>query len=325
MMRVYLPAAAARRIGFAVRRSACSGHRMKHLALAVALFSLAACATAPAVAQSAACLPAAGYDRAGLDALKAAEWALPDDARRNALARALTACLGSPDPTLRDGIVFEGLQHWLRAKQLAPETMRALAADLEAQLTAADPQGFRQPFAALVLSEVARADRVEPYLDSASRQRLLDASIGYFSQVRDYRGFDEREGWRHGVAHGADLMLQLSLNPALGKADLERISAAIAAQVAPNEHFYIYGEPERLARPIIFMSQRGLISEAEWTRWLAQFPTAGENMFASQAGLARRHNVNAFLYSVWLNAKLSESAADDVLLPGAEAAIRVMP
>ncbi|MDZ4692593.1 DUF2785 domain-containing protein [Terricaulis sp.] len=296
---------------------------MKRLAVAAALLALAACATAPALAQSA-CQPA-GYSRAQLDALKAAEWALPDDTARNRLALALTSCLGSPDPTLRDGIAFEGLQHWLRARQLTPETMRMLAADLQTQLGAPDAQGFRQPFGALVLSEVARADRVEPYLDASTRTRLLDASLAYFTSVRDYRGFDAREGWRHGVAHGADLMLQLSLNPAFGKPELERILDAIAGQVAPDEHFYIYGESERLARPIIFMAQRGLISEEEWTRWFAHFPTAGENMFASQAGLARRHNVNAFLQTIWLNARLSESTADDVLLPGAEAAIRAMP
>jgi hypothetical protein len=297
---------------------------MRNIAAAAAFATLAACATPQAHAQS--CLPAAGYDRAGLDALKAAQWAVPDDAPRNALARALTACLGDPDPSLRDGIVFEALQHWLRAKQLTPATMRALAADLESQLTAADPQGFRRPFAALVLSEVARADRVEPYLDATARTRLLDGSLAYFASVRDYRGFDEREGWRHGVAHSADLMLQLSLNPALGKPELERIIAAIAGQVSPHEHFYIYGEPERLARPVIFMAQRGLISEEEWTLWFAQFiPAQSENLFASQAGLARRHNVGAFLSAVWLNAKLSETTADDVLLPGAEAAIRAMP
>ena len=297
---------------------------MKRLIVIAAAVALTACATPQAHAQS--CLPAAGYDRPELDALKTAQWALPDDGARNRLARALTACVGSPDPTLRDGIVFEGLQHWLRAKQLTPDTMRALAADPEAQLTAPDPQGFRQPFAALMLSEVARADRIEAYLDPAARTRLLDSALAYFTSVRDYRGFDEREGWRHGVAHGADLMLQLSLNPAFGKPELDRVMAAIAGQVAPSGHFYIYGEPERLARPVIFMAQRGLISEDEWTRWFAQFaPAQNENLFASQAGLARRHNVKAFLYAVWLNARLSESAADDVLLPGTEAAIRATP
>ena len=296
---------------------------MKYLALAAA-FALAACATAPAQAQSQ--CPPAGFTRAELEALKAADWALPDDARRNDLARALAACVASPDPALRDGIAFEGLQHWLRARQLSDATMLALADDLQARLTAPEGAGFERPFAALVLSEVARADRVQAYLSAERRARLLDAAVAYAGDVRDYRGFDEGEGWRHGVAHGADLLLQLSLNPALGKPQLERIRDAIARQVAPDAHFYIYGESERLARPIIFMAQRGLISEEEWTRWFAQFPPPqGENLFASQAGLARRHNVNAFLQSVWLNARVSQNTADDVLLPGAEAALRAMP
>ncbi len=94
--------------------------------------------------------------------------------------------------------------------------------------------------------------------------------------------------------------------------------------MAPEGHFYIYGESERLARPILFMAQRGLITEAEWTGWFARFP-GRENAFASQAGLAWRHNTNAFLQTVWLNAKLSQSTEDDVLLAGAEAALRAMP
>jgi len=298
---------------------------MKRIASAL-LLALSACATVPAEAQTQSCLPAAGYDRAGLDAVKAADWAVADDGARNALARALVAnCLGSPDPTLRDGIVFEGLAHWLRARQLTPATMRALAVDLEAQLAAPDPQGFRAPFAALVLSEVVRADRIEPYLDPAMRTRLLNSSIAYLTNVRDYRGFDEREGWRHGVAHSADVMLQFAVNPAIGKPELERIRDAIGSQVSPDGHFYIYGESERLARPIIYAAQRGLISEAEWTQWFAQLPGGDASMFSSQAGLARRHNMNTFLQIVWLNARLSETTADDVLLPGAEAALRAMP
>jgi hypothetical protein len=127
------------------------------------------------------------------------------------------------------------------------------------------------------------------------------------------------------VAHGADLMLQLGLNPAFGKTELSRIRDAVASQLAPEGHFYIYGEPGRLARPIIYMAQRGVFTEEEWTAWFAALPAVDESAFSTQAGLARRHNMTDFLQTVWLNARLSESAADDVLLPGAEAALRAMP
>jgi hypothetical protein len=279
----------------------------------------------PARADTGAC-PPAGYDRARLEALKQAGWELDSADERNRLARALTGCLASPDPVLRDRVAFEALAHWLRARLLGDATMLALADDLEPRLAAPEGAGLERPFAALALSEVARADRVQAFLTPARRARLLEASIAYFSAVRDYRGFDEIEGWRHGVAHGADLLLQLSLNAALGKPQLERIRDAIAGQVSPPGHFYVYGEPERLARPIIYMAQRGLIPESEWTRWFAQFqPARDADLFSSQAGLAQRHNVNAFLQSVWINARLSEDEADDALLPGSEAALRALP
>lgn len=294
---------------------------MKQLVFAAALL-MSACATAEA--QTPSC-PPAGYDRARLEAIKANGWAVASDRERNRLARALTACLASPDPTIRDGIAFEAYAHWLRGRQLSVETMRALADDLDARLGADDPNGFERPFAALVLSEVVRADRIEAYLDAGVRARVLDDSLLYFTSVRDYRGFDAAEGWRHGVAHGADVLLQLSLNPAFDADELKRIADAIATQVAPDAHFYIYGESERLARPIVFMAQRGLISEADWTRYFAQFASAGENPYGSQAGLARMHNIKAFLQVVFLNARLSENDADDALLPGVEAALRALP
>ncbi len=302
---------------------------MKHIAFATLLL-LSACATAPTDTEAqAACAPA-GFTRAELDALKASQWSIADEAARNAFARALTACLGSPDPSLRDGLAFEGLQHLLRNRQLSNETMLALADDLEARLIAPEGQGFERPFAALVLSEVARADRIEAYLTPERRARLLDASIRYLTNVQDYRGFDRREGWRHGVAHGSDLMLQLVLNPALGKPELTSIRDAIASRIAPQEHSYIYGESERLARPILYMAQRGLFSEAEWTAWFSEISGPGElgswdNAFASQAGLARRHNLNSFIAAIYLNAKIGDNAAFAPLLPGAEAALRAMP
>jgi hypothetical protein len=295
---------------------------MRHAFFAALL--LAACATAPEPAQ-AQCLPAAGFSRADLDALKAAEWQLPDEARRNALARALTACLGDPDPTLRDGIAFEAYAHWLRGRQLSNETMLWLADDLERRLTAPEGPGFERPFAVLVLSEVARADRIEAYLTPERRAQLVNAATAYFSSVRDYRGFDEREGWRHGVAHGADLLLQLALNPALGRPELTQLRDAIATQLAPEGHSYTYGESERMMRPIIFIAQRGVFTPEEWQEWLVRETVVSADAFTSQPGLSRRHNMMVFLSLLYMQANLSANEADNALLPGAQAALRALP
>jgi hypothetical protein len=295
---------------------------MRRILLAAAL--LAAAAAAPDALAREHC-PPAGYNRVRLEALRTANFEIADSQEREAFARALTPCLASPDPYLRDQITFEALSHMLRGRQLSVSTQTALINDVLPRLESEDRRGFERPFAALVLSELVRAERLNPHFTDDMRADVFERSLAYFRGVRDYRGFNAREGWRHGVAHGADLMVQLAVSENTGREDLLRIRDAIGEQVAPEGHFYIYGESERLARPILFMAQRGLITEEEWTPWFARLVPGGDSVFSSQAGLARRHNANAFLQAIYLNVRLSENADDDVLLAGAEAALRAMP
>ena len=303
---------------------------MKQLLPIAALLALTACATAPADAQSPVCRPA-GYDRARLDALKADEWTIADDAARNALALGLAECLGDPDTTIRDGIAFEGLQHYMRNNLLTRETLASLNTNLQAKFTAPDPQGFQRPFAALVLADVARTDRVAPWMSAAQRAQLIDTSIAYMRGINDYRGFTPGEGYRHAVAHTADLMLQLVLNPAIGKPDLIRIRDAIATQIAPAGHSYIHGESERLAAPILYMATRNVFDEAEWTAWFAQISGPGplgaswDGWWQSEQGLTRKHNLMTFLNVVQTNLSLSQNAAFTPMRPGVEAAVRALP
>jgi hypothetical protein len=264
--------------------------------------------------------PPPGTTRASLAELKQTGFALEDDARRNQLAVGLLACTGDPDPAIRDGVVYEGLATWLRGQRLASETIDALYTRLLDQLRAADdPDGFRKPFAALLLAEVARTDRIEPAFSAARREELVQAAAGYLREVRDYRGFSETEGWRHGVAHGSDLVLQLVLNPAIDPDQVRLLLAAIAAQVAPpGEVFYVYGEPERLARAAFYAHRRGDLAPSDWATWLQDISdpaplAAWSDAYSSQSGLARRHNVLAFLQALYLGASATGDEQGEAL------------
>ena len=271
--------------------------------------------------------PPAGWDRARLDALKARGFEISDVSVREAFARGITACLGSADPALRDGIAFEALAHMLREKQLGDATKVALVKDLVAKLGEADPLGVRQPFAALALSEVARADRIEVFLTEDELVKLLVEAQHWFINISDYRGFSEAEGWRHAVAHGSDLLMQLALNPGVDREGLKLIVSAVGVQVAPKGHAYVHGESERLARPILFAAGRGVMSEKEWSGWLMKLATPADpdKVFASEEGLAWRHNVMGFLQALYMNVVAGSDPKDDVLRPGLEAALKAMP
>ncbi len=261
--------------------------------------------------------PPPGWPLADLERLKANQWKLADDTQRQALAVALMPCLGHADPALRDGMAFEALSTLLRGKQLTTATQRAIYQSQWAQLNpaASDTHGFAKPFAALVLSEVARADRLVPFLSTDERAALVTAGAKYLASIKDYRGFATGEGWRHAVAHAADLMLQLALNPAIDAAQLQTLLLAVQSQIAPSgEHFYIYGEGDRLARPVLYAARRGLLDAGFWTGYVGTLASPAplktwDDAFASQAGLARLHNAKAFLRALDAGVRASGDAA----------------
>lgn len=293
------------------------------LALGLALLA------SPVAAQNDEC-PPSGMDKSKLLSLKSANWEITDADARDRLVIELTRCLGSPDPVLRDEIAYEALYHYLRGKLVSDAAKVRLASILQAQMAGPDPQGFRRPFAALALAEVARADRIAAFLTPQQRKSMLESATGYMRSITDYRGFDPQTGYRHAVAHGSDLMLQLVLNPALGKDELVSIRDALASQIAPKGQSYITGESERLVRPILFMAQRDLISEAEWTSWFAQVAGPGElgtwdGWFRTTEGISRKHNLSGFLSLIYVNVDLAENPGFSALRPGVTQAIKSLP
>lgn len=244
---------------------------------------------------------------------------------------ALIACLGDPDPAVRDDFAFALWTQGLRGKHLKPADLRHAAERLTAVLAAPDDApGFRRPFAALALSEVARADRVEPFLTDAELHALAVTGATYLRGVRDYRGFIAGEGWRHGVAHGADLLMQLALNPRLARVDADLLLGAIAAQVAPaGSHAYVHGEARRLARPLLFLAKRADIDDAAWATWFqALHPGDAPRWkapYASAEGLAAVHNSSAFGDAVYVAASESQDPQVRRLAPLAAGLLKALP
>ena len=137
-------------------------------------------ATAAASPEAGAC-PPAGRSAAKLQQLKAVEFKIESPQARAQLAVDLLDCLASPDPELRDGIAFEAWYRWLRADQLDQQTRQQALDRLLAAIARdkADNDGFRHPFSALVLSEIARTDRKTPWMTPSQRAALLEAGAVY--------------------------------------------------------------------------------------------------------------------------------------------------
>lgn len=289
----------------------------------------AACALIYAAAAASAACPPQGWPLQRLQELKAQQWKIDDDEERTRLANELLDCLRDPNPLLRDEIAFEALSAWLRGGALTQATARELGARLLDAMLITDNAGFGAPFAALALAEVARVDRLGAIWTPEERLGVIDAAVGWMKSISDYRGFEPGAGWRHAVAHGADLLMQLALNPVLDRAALDRILEAVASQVLPSSgHAYLHGESERLVRPLVFVARRGLHSEAEWTAWFGRIAAqvrADANRPTTLANLARRHNARGFFYPLYVAVQESNDAEiRKRLLPGLVAAVRAL-
>lgn len=290
---------------------------MHRILIVSAFASISACASAPRV--SASPLAAAGDPAC----VPARELIVRDEAA----LLALIPCLEHPDPAIRDAYAIGALTGSLRSGTYPPETLQRLHTGLTSMLARGntDPQGFRGPFAALALAELARTDRIAPWMTEAQRSGLISLAQMYLASLQDFRGYSETEGWRHGVAHTADLLMQLSLNPQLTKPQAEQILAAISLKVGTPQHAYVFGESERLAAPVLYLAQRQMFTEAEWTAWFNGLWPAEDVLrktaYSSEAALAKTHNLRTFAQAVYVSSNVDGDAA---FVPVREAALSLL-
>lgn len=266
-----------------------------------------ACLMVFSLSVMAAC-PPAPFDKAALLELKARSWKIDDADQRQILAKNLLPCLAHTDPVLRDEIAFEALSFWMRNALLDTPTIQDIKQKLLQTVTITLPKtdaGFAPSFAALVLSEIARVDRRTPFLTAQERQEMVSAATQFMSAIQDYRGFDEQQGWRHQVAHGADWLWQLTMNPALSQAQLQQMMLTISLQIKTDQHAYYEGEIGRLAMPVLYTLMRPEYSPEEFGLWLnALLNQSAVPIKTSHAQLVRQHNIMSFLLT--LHYQLSE-------------------
>lgn len=243
---------------------------------------------------------------------------------------ALIACLGDPDPAVRDDFAFTMWYHAFDGKRLSVPMRRHVVERLSTILSGpGDAGGYLRPFAALSLFPAIRADRTEPYLGDAELHALAQTAASYLRGITDYRGFVPGEGWRHAVAHAGDMMVELAQNPRLTRADADLLLDAIAAQVAPESNIYYHqGESVRIARPVLLLAARDDIDDAAWAAWFQTLhpddSAQWKAPYASDDRLAAVHNSRAFASALYIGGAESTDPHVRRLVPLAAGVLKAL-
>jgi len=270
------------------------------------------------------------WSKAALVRLKSNNFLLEESRKKETLALQLLHCLAKPEAEIRDGIAFEALSFWLRGSELNNVLHLKMFDYLTHVLTSKvnDENGVYQTFSMLMLSEIARVDRKAPFLTDDQRNRLVFIGTGFLSNLRDYRGFSDNVGWRHGIAHSSDLMLQLALNAKITKIQLDMMLDALASQVTANEqHAYIHGEPKRIAMAVLYIFLKKEHSVDDWNKWLGNVTQVSpfnewQEVYKSEKGLTKLHNTQSFLFSLYATIKASKNDTLVQMIPALEKAIK---
>lgn len=166
--------------------------------------------------------------------------------------------LASADPVVRDGWAYSELAEGIEGGRFAGDWPRIRAAAL-AHLESADVQA--RTFAPLMLTWlVAAGDRDRDAFDAVAR---------WYPAESDTRGYTDRLGWLHAVAHGADYLGECArAGIATGSQVLDLLAARL---LGPGQAWHDQ-EDARVAHAAVVALGRCTANEA--SAWLGPVATA---------------------------------------------------
>ncbi|MCM3081790.1 DUF2785 domain-containing protein [Brevibacillus invocatus] len=190
----------------------------------------------------------------------------------------MTANIGSPDPELRDELIYSTFSKWILDGVLSAEEMKKLLhiiLDDQHLFYGIGETGtdsvFTRAFSVLVIPLILIAHKKRPFLQEEDIHELKERIFNYVEQEKDLRGHVDEKGWAHAVAHAADALDDLAQCPELDKSDLLKILDLIRAKVTVTQTTYIHAEDERMVTAVMSVLDRNVLNNEEILLWINSF------------------------------------------------------
>ena len=192
--------------------------------------------------------------------------AVPDDRPLPELLNELLDGLASPDPSLRDDIVYPVLVRWVLRGECDPHAVW-LGDRVTGMLRHDEIQA--RTFATLILGAIIERDTAAPIVDMKDAHRWFEEFAQWWTSETDLRGKDPELGWLHAAAHGADTLSAYGASrhlTAVGLRDL--LSVAARRMTADTDQLWGAQEDDRIALACTVILSRDELSESDATDWL---------------------------------------------------------
>ncbi len=240
---------------------------------------------------------------------------IPPSGELPQLLEAMTTHLGSPDPELRDELIYFTFAKWIPKDVLLTTQLKQLLTtvlDEQHLFYRIGENGtdsvFTRSFSILLLPLIVYAHLQHPYLSTAEIFKIKTGLLQYVRDEKDRRGYVEPQGWAHTVAHTADAIDELAKCRELNAADLRDLLGAISTLLNEPHRVYAFEEDERLSVASVTILQRQLLEPADWEIWLESLLSLIEEAQPILPAHHLRVNIKHFLRSFYFRLRRPENA-----------------
>ena len=239
----------------------------------------------------------------------------PDDTQDYfSLATEMAEYLGSPDPELRDDLIYETFASWIEADRFSPTQLKHLlytCLDDSHLFNKIGESGgdsvFTRTFSLLVIALIIGSHRRKDFLARADLASVKGKLVEYMRKEMDVRGYVDEKGWAHSTAHAADVFNELARCAEFtDPQDMMDILNALRGKAMINDYIYIHKEDERMVTAAVSVLNRRILEEQAVINWVESFLEIGKINKHPQDDYLRA-NVQSFLRSLYFRLLPDES------------------
>ena len=252
--------------------------------------------------------------KSALLALKKQDFQLDSGQDISHFISAMLEHIGSPDPVLRDDLIYSAFANWIYRDNLF--TTQQLTDLLDIVLDdqhvffhigeCGSDSVFTRAFSVLLLSLLLNAHRRSPFLPPESIMTVKKELIRFLDKEQDRRGFVAGKGWAHAIAHAADALDELALCKEMTPSDLLDILNVVRRVVCDSHQVFTHGEEERLGTVLLSIIGQHALPDEDICRWIGEFIEPVLVVQQQPAKMYIRANARNFMQSLYFRLSWEE-------------------
>ncbi len=210
-----------------------------------------------------------------------------------------------PNPAIRDELVYASFCHIFLDNLVTREQAQSLLQfSQETNPLSLESSTLKRSFTCLLYCLLLSVDNNQDseysaFLSTKDRELLFQQALDYLTIENDWSGYDEKLGWIHTAAHGADFLLATSCHNQFPAEKSKEVWQTIITCLNKQNQVFSAGEEIRLAQIPVYLLLNKKVSGQELTEWISKLD------FPNQEPLDyfRWLNLQHFLSSLYFQLK----------------------